>query len=276
MVRVLERMLVMGPPGAGKTKQWLDIAKILRPKGVKFHCIDTDNAVNFMLATQYKGLSSEDGGNVVVHPCFEWHDYMGYSDEKGHHDGAVQKILRSIKPGDWIIVDMADKPWDAVQRFYTDEIFGVDKGTYFLQARKTLQAKMEAGRKASPLSEEAFKGWTDWVVINALYGDYINKLISCPIAHVYMTAKVQPLSRQEDPATRITYGDYGIKPTGQKDLGHQVHTIMLFKVDVTTKKNPIWYVTTIKDRSGREYFSDIQLVSFYYQYLVAKAGWEVA
>lgn len=274
MVRVLERMLVMGPPGAGKTKQWLDIAVQLKPHGVKFHCIDTDNAVNFMLATQYDGLSSEDGGNVFVYPCFEWPDYMGYSDAKGRHDGALQKILKSVKPGDWIILDMADKPWDAVQRYFTDEIFGVDKGSYFLQARKVLQNKADAGKKASSLSEEAFKGWTDWVVINALYGDFINKLLSSPIAHIYMTTKVQPLSNREDPASRITYGDYGIKPTGQKDLGHQVHTILLYKVDVSTKKNPIWYVSTIKDRSGREYFNDTQLVSLYYQYFVGKAGWE--
>jgi len=276
MVQVLERMLVMGPPGSGKTKQWLDIATILKPKNVNFYCIDTDNAVNFMLATQYKGLSKDEGGNVTVFPCFDWGDYVGRTDEKGAYvPGALQKILKLVKRDDWIILDMADKPWDAVQRFYTDEIFGVDKGTYFLQARKILQSKVKSGKKASALSEEAFKGWTDWVVINALYGDFIYRLLSCPVTNIYMTTKVQPLSSRENPASRIAYGDYGIKPTGQKDLGHQVHTIMLFKVDVTTKKHPTWYITTVKDRSGREYFADVQLVSFYYQYFVAKAGWPI-
>lgn len=271
----LERLIAMGVTGTGKTKQWLDTARKLNYKGgPKFHVIDTDNAVNYMLATTYKELDSKVGGNVIVYPVYNWEEYHGHAASDKHPDGAQEKILKTIKPNDFIILDMADTPWEAVQRFYTSEIFGKSKGTYFLQARRLVQSKFESGDKKAHLSEEALKGWEDWPVINAMYFDFIMPLINNPVAHMYLSTKVQALTAKDDPTVKVLYGDFGIRAAGQKNLGHAVHTILLYSIDISVKEKPVWKISTIKDRAGREYFHKTEFYSFYYQYLVAKAGWE--
>jgi hypothetical protein len=66
------------------------------------------------------------------------------------------------------------------------------------------------------------------------------------------------------------FGQFGVKPSGQKNLGGQFHSIFLY-LPGTDK----WFIKTIKDRAGRAYFKEAQIHSFFGQYLVAKAGWEV-
>jgi len=272
----LERIIAMGVTGTGKTKQWLDMARILNKKGgPKFHVIDTDNAIDYMIATSYPELDIKNGGNVIVYKVYEWEDYHGHAKDDKHPDGAQEKILKAIKPNDWIVIDMADSPWDAVQRFYTNEVFGKGKGAYFLQTRRMVQSKLESGGKKAFMSEEGLKGWEDWPTINAMYFDFIMPIINNQCAHIYLSTKVQSLSPKDDPTVKVTYGDFGIRASGQKNLGHAVHTILLYSIDISVKEKPVWKVTTIKDRANREYFQKDMFVSFYYQYLVAKAGWEL-
>jgi len=270
----LERLIAMGVTGTGKTMQWLDMARTLNVKGgPKFYCIDTDNAVNYMIATSYPDLDIKSGGNVEVFRVADWEDYHGHAKSDTHPDGAQEKILKKIKPNDWIIIDMADTPWETVQRFYTSEIFGKPKGAYLLQVRRMVQNKLESGDKKAFLSEEGFKGWEDWSVINAMYADFMIPIINNPCAHLYLATKVQALSPKEDPTVKVLYGDFSIRASGQKNLGHAVHTILLYSIDISTKGKPVWKVTTVKDRANREYFTKTEFISFYWQYLVAKAGW---
>ena len=278
MADIYERILAMGVPGSGKSRQWLEIAKIkLHQKSkMKFWCIDTDNAINYMLATSFKGLDVKEGGNVNVFPCYDWKDYMSVVKDK---KGAQEIILNSVKPNDMIIIDMADNPWDSVQRYFSSEVFGKTKGSYFLQARKLVQAKMDAAESGkdtkAALSENAFQGWTDWPVINSLYGEFIGPIVNNPYTHLYLTTKVERLSAKEDPTVRAVFGELGLKPTGQKHLGHQVHTIFLYKLDLSTKGSPAWQIKTVKDRSGRTYFDNDDFMSLYYQYLAPEAGWSL-
>jgi len=68
----------------------------------------------------------------------------------------------------------------------------------------------------------------------------------------------------------MLFGDIGVRPAGQKALGHQMHTIFLM---IPGKEK--WFITTVKDRAGRPYFSKSPLVSLYHQYLMSKAGWPI-
>lgn len=279
----LERILCMGILGSGKSWQWLKMAETLLPTGVIFRCLDTDNAIPFMLDTQFPHLKPENKGNVYVHPAFDWPEYKA---------GLYWLTKRELKPdqlkllddnllkayklpfgnNDWAVVDMADNAWSTVQRYFTTEVFEEDMGDYFLAVRKAVHAKGDRDARNKPVTSiypEALRGWTDWLVINKLYDDWILPMVYRLPCHIYMTTKVDPIDRGEKDAEILTlFGDLGVRPSGQKKLGNQMHTVLLF---IPGKEK--WFVTTAKDRAGRDYFKRVPLVNLYRQYLVVKANW---
>lgn len=280
----LERILVMGITGSGKSYQWLKLAESLLPTGAMFRCVDTDNAISYMLDTQFPHLKLENKGNVYVQNVFEWPDYKSaikWLQRKPMPPEQLSllspNILNDYKsnalgPNDWSVVDMADVPWRMVQSYFVQETFGEDPGDYFLRIRKEMQAGLRKTAKGGmPVSTvtEALDGWRDWGVINKLYDDWILPLIYRVPTNVYATTKVEKLERDEkNPEMTTLFGDYGVKPAGQKLLGHQMHTIFLL---IPGKEK--WFISTIKDRAGRNYFSKAPLVSLHKQYLCVKAGW---
>lgn len=286
---VLERILAMGITGGGKSYQWLRMAEALKPTGSIFRCLDTDNAISFMLETQFPQLLPEKGGNVYVHKAFTWPEYkMGVdwlqrknlSKETIEYLSSLEPYVlldhkqNMIKPIDWTVVDMADNAWKTVQSYFTSEVFGEDIGDYFLQIRREIQAgvrKTAKGGQPASVVKEGFEGWKDWSVMNKLYDDWILPIVYRINTHVYATTKVERIDRDEKDAELLTlFGDLGLRPAGQKALGHQMHSIFLF---IPGKEE--WFVTTVKDRSGRSYFKKTKITSFHIQYLVAKANWAI-
>ena len=283
---VRERILTMGVTGSGKSYHWLKMAEILLPTGAIFRCLDTDNAIDFMLNTQFKHLLPENGGNVYVHPAFEWPEYkkgVAWLRQKGLSADQLKNMDIHLKKAyttpmqdhDWVIVDMADEAWTTVQSYFVEQVFGEDIGDYFLSVRKQLQERggksKVSGKEATSLMPEGLSGWIDWVVINKLYNDWIKPIIYQVPCNVYATTKVDKLDRNsKDVEMTMLFGDLGIKPSGQKRLGHQMHSVFLL-IPGADK----WFITTAKDRGGRDYFKKTPLVSFYKQYLVAKAGWSI-
>jgi len=281
---ILERILAMGITGSGKSWQWLRLARALKSTGAKFRCVDTDNDINYMLQTQFLDLLPENGGNVYVHLAFDWPEYeesVKWIKQEGIAPEALAKMDKylqvayrtPIKPIDWVVTDKINNAWSTVQRYFTTEVFGEDMGEYFLQIRKEMQSGIRTtakGKMPSSAITEGLDGWKDWSVINKLYDDWILPIIYRVKCHVYAATDVDKLDKgtDRDPEVLSLFGDWGIKPAGQKKLGGQHHTILLF---VPGKEN--WFVTTIKDRAGRPYFKKVTLFSFYRQYLVAKAGW---
>lgn len=263
---VRERILTMGITGSGKSYQWLKMAELLLPTGSIFRCLDTDAAIPYMLETQFPHLLPANGGNVYVHPAYDWPEYKA---------GVAWLKKEPIKDNDWVIVDMADEAWSTVQSYFVGEVFEQDIGDYFLGVRKELQARAGksklTGKEATTIMPEGLSGWVDWVVINKLYADWIMPIVYQIKCHVYATTKVDKLDRNsKDTELMMLFGDLGVRPTGQKKLGHQMHTVFLL---IPGKNN--WLITTAKDRGGRPYFNRSPLVSLYYQYLVAKAGWPI-
>jgi len=277
---VLERIGVTGVTGSGKSYQWLKLAEVLLPTGAIFRCLDTDNSIGYMLETQFPHLKPENRGNVLVHNAYDWPNYklgVDWIQRKIRVAADVDKLplllkqdyAKPLKLNDWTIVDMADMAWSTVQRYFVDEVFGEDMGDYFLQIRKEIQAGTRRTRGGGSTIAEGLDGWKDWSVINKLYDDWILPIIYRIQTHVYMTTKVNRLERTEKDASLVSlYGDLGIRLAGQKNLGHQMHTLFLF-----VPGRDFWQITTIKDRGGRTYFNKVRLSSFFMQYLVAKAGW---
>lgn len=280
---IRERILAMGITGSGKSFQWLKMAEILLPTGAIFRCLDTDNAITYMLETQFPRLLPRNKGNVYVHPAVNWPDYklgvewlqrkpIGPEILKTMDSFVAKDLSVPIKDNDWVVVDMADNAWDTVQRYFTEEVFGEGIGDYFLQARKLIQergGKDRFGKVATSVAPEAFDGWKDWSVMNKLYFDWIQPIVYSIPCHVYTTTMPQKIDRSEKDAEILTlFGDLGIRPAGQKKLGGQMHTIFLM-IPGSDK----WLITTAKDRANRPYFKKSPLSSLYVQYLVTKAGW---
>jgi len=106
-------------------------------------------------------------------------------------------------------------------------------------------------------------------VINKLYSDWIIPIIYRIPCHVYAATLPEKMDRGEKDAEILTlFGDFGVRPAGQKKLGGQMHSILLM-IPGADK----WFVSTVKDRAGRTYFNKTPLISLYRQYLVAKANW---
>ncbi len=244
-----ERILYFGAWGTGKTTAWLNIAKWSQEteSPSKFYVIDTDNALDAFLepGTQYENLVGKDG-NVEVVRAFEWEEYTAATEEFSG------KLLRD----DWLIVDFVTPAWDAVQGYYIQEIYKDDPTEYFLMKRR----ENKGG--------SALDGRTDWGMINKLYKDWMLNILHRTQGHKFMTAEVATLGQGESPENRATFGSYGVKPKGQKQLGHQPHTLLLGKVD---RQGEIT-MTTIKDRE-REPFEEKAYREFTIDYLCNVAGW---
>lgn len=244
--RIRERILVVGGPGSGKTYGWLKLATYFKES--KFHVIDSE------IGGQRSLQEFPDLTNVDIYPVVDWVEYRE----------AQKKIIDKAVEDDWIVLDMADKAWSAVQRYYTSEIFDKEMGEYFLEARKKIKKDAKslfAGRDA------ALKGWTDWVVVTKLYEDFILPLVYRSPANLYMATAGQAVSEDDSKEVQEIYGPYGLKPSGQKALGHQPDTVLLL-----ARAKDGYYMTTIKDRGGRRYFDHQKLINFPIQYGKV-AGW---
>ena len=281
---IRERTLAMGITGSGKSFQWLKMAEILLPTGAIFRCIDTDNDIPYMIETQFPRLLPENGGNVFVHPAFDWPEYqhsvkwithqLTAEQLKNTDSYLVKAYNMPIKPDDWVVTDKINSAWKTVQNYFVTSVFGDDPGEYFLMIRKQIEDGLrktaKGGQPASTITE-GLDGWKDWSVINKLYDDWILPIIYRVKCHVYAATDVDVLDRgNKDVEMQQLFGDLGIKPAGQKSLGGQHHSIFLL---IPGKDK--WFITTIKDRAGRPYFKRVTLVSFYHQYLVTKAGWPI-
>lgn len=244
-----ERILIMGPFGSGKTTNWLNVAKWSHATGspARFFAIDTDNALEaFLDSGQYAHLDVRRGGNIEWVSAYEWPEY----------DQALNSFGSKIGPNDWLIIDFITPAWEAVQSWYVSEIFKQDSADFFLEARKAMKG-------GNPLD-----GWKDWQYINKLYKAWMDRLIHRTGGHKLFTAQVASIRETDDRAVKAMFGAYGVRPAGQKQLGYQVHTILLTQV---TRQGDI-QMTTVKDRE-RTPMVDVPINEFTIDYLVNYAGW---
>ena len=241
-----ERILTIGSFGTGKTTAWLKIAYWAQMTGsdARFYVMDSDRAVKHMLANseEYGSLN-----NIEVVDTYDWPDYVA----------ALEKFQTIARPHDWIVSDFVGTTWDAVQEWYIDQIFDRDIGDFFLAARQ--------GDKSSGLD-----GWKDWSVINKIYKSWMNTFVQRTDCQIYMTAVAEPIRDTDDRSVKATFGPHGVRPKGQKHLGHTVHTVLLFQ---SMRPGNI-VVNTVKDRE-RAPLVGVQLNDFVTDYLIPVAGWKI-
>lgn len=244
-----ERILAIGGYGAGKSFIWSKIADWnFKRDGGKLYVLDTDMAADRMSIAYPEAFDAK----VVSYDLAEWADYTG----------SLAKAYSAGKPDDWLVVDMVDKAWDAVQAYYVDQIYSKSIDNYFMEARKR------------NVEGTALDGWTDWQFINKLYQAWIMKVLRWP-GHVLCVAPAEPIVESGKNADSIelrnTFGRLGVKPKGQKALAFQFHTV-LYLQQGKNGANDIWVMNTVKDRS-REMLKKKEFTDFVASYLVPVAKW---
>jgi hypothetical protein len=201
----------------------------------------------------------------MVHPEIVF-DFPSYQ-------AAAEKFKSVATEDDWIICDMFDKGWEEVQSYYSERVFGKDKGDFFLSMRKEMEESKKKSKNFQP-----FEGWTDWTVIKPLHAEWANDIIFRHKAHVFLTAGVKPVSRSgtmKDSKDIIdAFGHIGARPAGEKGLAaHGVNSVLMFS---QTRTGEEWVIDTAKDRGGRTPMIKAPAGNFAMSYLVKVAGWDLA
>lgn len=247
--RSLERILLMGSWGTGKSEAWCSVAKWLHTgkSENQVFVLDTDNASDRLV----EGQPWED--QVIPYDLFDWDDYTSN----------IDKVRKAANPNrqDWLVLDMADKAWEKVQDYYIEKTSGKGAATFFLEWKK-------ANEKGSPLAGDY---GANWQVINKLYAEFMGKVTRFP-GHVLACTPGDSINQKEEKSKEVldTYGRFGVKPRGQKALGHQFHTLILTQ----QKGKGEWIYTTVKDRKRVE-LSNEKVTDFVTSYLVKIGGWKL-
>lgn len=245
-----ERILLYGEAGVGKSRAYIDIARVLKAtkSPASVYIIDNDKSAKWMAESANLDLQ--------ITEVYEWPEYIS----------ALKTIIKTIKRDDWLILDLASEAWPAVQSYYTEQVFGNDIGAYFLQVKKDMGKQTE------------FDGWTDWKVINKLYSDFMRPFVYRSPCHILATSTCDPITRKKSPDAKVgddketvsVFGSVGFKPEGQKRLKHQFNTtIFLHKTNVG-----LYVATSVKDRE-RPLIISQPIKSFSIDYLKTVAGWQL-
>jgi len=242
---VRERILLMGPPGSGKSLQIIKIALFLKENNIPIYVIDLEDKLEATLLGM--GGMPE---NMELHTAFEW--------DKQPEEGVKQvvtSIVSKVKPGDWIGVDRADLLWPMVQRWFTQRKYDEEL------ADRMMQKSMEM-KKSSMFIPRFDQG--SWQVINEQYETQILNILYKSRCNIVLTAGIRGIT-EDNP---LDIGRLGVLPRGQKELGHQPHSVFLLGQEKGRRgQDSNWIITTDKDLPGREYFEREAIYDFGFQYL---------
>jgi hypothetical protein len=253
---VPERILSYGTMGSGKSYALARIATRLPPPA-SVYVIDNDGTWRRLLTSpEFEHLT-----NVHVYP-------VDRTDFQGHVD-RIADIATRVQPQDWVCVDLLTPTWDAVQGWYSDQVFHQSIEDYFIEVRSRKSTGKQGG---DDKTLAAFEGFMDWPVINKVYqGKFMVPLMSLP-CHIYCTAEADKVSEtgkiQDSRDTKALFGPYGAKPKGQKTTGHRFATVLL----MTKDRIGGWTMTTVKD-IGRPILNNQPVSDFATDYLLKVARW---
>ena len=249
-MRTRERILSFGVQGVGKSNAILTVAR--KCPDVTFYVIDTDYSESYARAldSEYEGLENVEITRVSPD---DWENMIP----------AIDAINAKMGVDDWLIFDSMSPTWEAVQEWFMERVHGQSIDDYFMDVR--MKKENTKGKDSKALG--ALEGWMDWPVINKVYFRLYKQLMATP-GHLYMTAEQVAVNDDEGREIKGLFGPYGVKPRGQKKLGHLPQTVLLF----TKNRAGEYAITTIKDRNRAELESQ-PIEDFMRDYMVKIAGW---
>ena len=226
-----ERYLTYGGPGAGKSLQWVDIAMECARRGSKgrFFVLDTDAAVEDL----FDELWPEGRDFITNFPVTTFEELLEATDE-------IVAAKPNSSNGDWVVVDLINAPWDWVQIYYAENIYGMTIVEYITETSRLIhEAKAAAKRAKSDGDKDKPKGherefgdWNtaDWAHMKKLYLNWESSITLKGQAHVFACAEESEMNVHVSKARDIkdysgTGGPVGFKPKGQNSLGHRFRTV---------------------------------------------------
>jgi len=236
-----ERILLMGSPGTGKTEQLLNIAKYLADIGKQIEILDFEDKIGAYLKS-----SGDIPKNLSLQVALNWTEAQD----------ALEKIEARLKPDNWIGVDRIDLAWNYVQRWYTQLKYQETL------AQKMLDTSISMGKKKSMFAPRFDQG--SWQVINEAYEEFINGILYRTRCNIVLTSGIKGI---DENSPLDLFGNLGVLPRGQKELGHQPHSVFLLSQKKSNNKEITWHITTAKDLPNRIKFEGDQLYDFTLQYL---------
>lgn len=252
-----ERIMATGAEKSGKSSAWLSIARLAQLSGsdAQFRVVESDDSWQRLYETEYPELT-----NVTSQLVLSWPDYPS----------VTKKFIEASKPGDWIICDLHNTAWEAVQTWYQQEIYGDDPETYFTEIRKALGDP----KKAAP---EVTENSIDWIYVNKIYKAWAQDFFYRNPAHIFLCSAAHKIdSREKNEEVKNLFGGLGMKPAGQKDTLYHVQSILYFS---KAKKGAdyLYRVTTVGDR-GREPLKGAEITNevgsdFASTYLLGPGKW---
>lgn len=272
-----ERILIYGEEKIGKSFCWIDVAERLyrTEADAVMHVLDTDSTWDAMYDAGYDYL--EDSGIVVPYHPVDMDEALDMSME-------IYKVARPVQ--DWVVIDMADWFWDEAQTLYIRNVHGRRPANYFLEMRK--EVKEAESRKKGHKAQFGGQEGMDWNFITKVYKDFEELLTEKSRAHklVVTSAKKLDENRGASPQDIKRYKKVGgMKPAGQKGIGHRSNTLLRMQQRSTGKRQ----IVMVGDR-GRENRQWVEVVgkttidipeldpdeggmAFAEMYLTQVAGW---
>lgn len=253
-LRARERILLIGPWGAGKSNAWCTLAAWYRrtKSPAKVYVVDTDHAAD-RLAEKY---GEEFWENVVAENCWEYDEVLA----------ALKDFRKKATRDDVLVVDLIDKLWGWSQDYYIEQAFGTNAASFFVEFKR------DSDKEGNALSAEAGYG-ANWQVINRLYGDLMTEIQRFP-GHVIACSPAEDVQQPNKQGTggdskeiRDQYGRAGKKPAGQKALGFQFFSVLL----LTPFKPGEWRWQGLKDLNRGLHTGVMK--DFVMDYLVPHGGW---
>ena len=241
-----ERILLMGPPGAGKSEQLLNVASYLESDGIPMYILDLEDKLEAMILNRDESFS-----NTEIYTAFSWDEPV--SGNSGGITQITKAITEKTKPGDWIGIDRVDLAWPMVQRWFTQQKYNENLAERMLEKSKQMT-------KSSMFIPRFDQG--SWQVINEQYEEFILKILYKSRCNILLTTGIKGI----DDNNPSDIGRLGVLPRGQKEIGHQPHSLFLLYQRKVGKSNS-WRITTDKDLKKREYFESEEIMDFAIQYL---------
>lgn len=253
-----ERILGYGGPGAGKSNAWVDIALWEQRTGENHLYV-----VNSDPGRVDRARDAFELGNVTSVDCF------GFEDMTEN----MKKYREAGKRDDWLVVDMVDLLYDWCQDFFMEQALMPEQKS---EAGSAAEFMLEYRKKSAnnPITDSA--GWgLDWQIVKRLYRDAMSNIHKFP-GHVYVASPAEQVRQPDkqgkggDPKDIMSvFGKWGVKPAGEKRLGHSFPTIILYAAQGNE-----WIYNTVRD-NNRELQRGKKLTGFASDYLVEVAGWEM-
>jgi len=234
-----EVILLIAPPGAGKSFQLIKVCEYLKEFGIKMHAIDLEDKLEATLVST-GGIPK----NMNLFIATDWEEVKKSLDE----------IEKECKPDEWIAVDRIDLAWPDVQRWYTQMKFQEELSERMMKKAMEMQ-------KASMFLPRFDK--SSWQVINEQYDTFMMSLLHKSKCNILLTAGIRGID-EDNPLD--VFASLHVAPRGQKELQHQPHSALLLH-QKKRGKDLSWHMTTGKDLIGREYFDSEELFDFGLQYL---------